>query len=789
MAGQKNPRPAKRHLITHLWESEMQYSAASVPGLKALVTCTSCSAELCTKRQDSSASTVLVDTHPTPTTSVAHSIFVFHTILTLELHIPRFLMTVMTNIAMGGLVTDLQIDELDKKLILTIQYVCNADGIKIPWDKVGAIMGEGISDGAVIQHLAKLRQRMLSLNLSVPPPLRRGGGYAIPTSSGGNLGSSNSTLTKYTKKGIDRKTPSSAAVSRKNKESLDVDKASDSGVYLENTRSKRVKSVSKGKRRNSKVEKGESDEDEKSFSDRAAGRGKRRRGETSSTPRVGQEKKDSKTSKPTVRARRSTIKYDELSESDSDEEYEDSHSEDAEHEITEEEFVAAKATFLRSESPYDESESEEERNDSALGFIPKKDMSNSSSKIVVLQIGNSKHARQFLEDLESMSGNETDLDSESQEEQDEMENDIVQDVLNANVAVSKNPQMGDGHTEYEKAGFNQPSRGGFRPLGNNFSGAVAMSHTSQAGAQDLSHHSTYHQLNLLNSAPTIPIGASLNVEDSTMTGVQVGTYQFPDESFNNQSFIGSKILPSPSFQGGGYNFAGHTSSGQDFAPNWISGAGDHSFPDRNQISSAHTVHRHSIARFDPAPASSSLYVPTVDGTRYSTPNNRNRSGDKNGNQQTTVSAQRANFENSPTLNSDIACGMNVNRYSREMLNQTAGSNYQSHSVEHDLNNEPFFPVTHQRTLSPSTRGAVQQADGPSISMEPFSATDTTTSNYDLSPLVNMPVADFDSPRAYSAGQVQRETQDGLGDGDEYSMLDAFDFASFDADFGNENTFA
>lgn len=693
----------------------------------------------------------------------------------------------MTNIAMCGLVTDLQIDELDKKLILTIQYVCNADGIKIPWDKVGAIMGEGISDGAVIQHLAKLRQRMVSLNLSVPPPLRRGGGYAIPTSSGGNLGSSNSTLTKYTKKGIDRKTSSSAAVSRKKKESLDVDKASNSGVDLENTRSKRVKSVSKGKRRNSKVKKGESDEDEESFSDRVAGKRKRQRGETSSTPRKGQEKKDANTSKPTVRARRSTIKYDELSESDPDEEYEDSHSEDAE--ITEEEFVAAKATYLRSESPFDESESEEERNDSTLGFVPKKDMSNSSSKIVVLQIGNSKHARRFLEDLESMSGSETDLDSESQEEQDEMENDFVQDVLDANVAASKNPQVGDGHTEYEKAGFDQPSRGGFRSFGNNFSGAVAVSHTPQAVAQDLSHHSTYHQLNLLNSAPTIPNCVRLNVEDSTMAGVQGGTYQFPDESFNNQSFMGSKILPSPSFQGGGYNFAGHTSSGQDFAPNWISGAGNHSFPDRNQISNAHAVYRHSTAEFNSAPASGSLYVPTVDSSRYSTPKNRNRSGDSNGNQQTTVSGQHANFENSPILNSGIACGINANRYSRGMLNQTAGSNYPSHSVEHDLNNKPFFPVTHQRTLSPSTRGAVQQADGPSISMEPFSATNTTTSNYDLSPMDNMPVADFDSPRAYSAGQVQGDTQDGLGDGDEYSMLDAFDFASFDADFGNENTFA
>lgn len=37
-------------------------------------------------------------------------------------------------------------------------------------------MGEGITGGAVIQHLAKLRIRMVEQGLPVPPPLRRGGG-------------------------------------------------------------------------------------------------------------------------------------------------------------------------------------------------------------------------------------------------------------------------------------------------------------------------------------------------------------------------------------------------------------------------------------------------------------------------------------------------------------------------------------------------------------------------------------------------------------------------------------
>lgn len=59
--------------------------------------------------------------------------------------------------------------------MLAIQYTCNAQRVNIPWDAVGATMGDGISGGAVVQHLAKLRQRMVNAEESVPPPLRRGG--------------------------------------------------------------------------------------------------------------------------------------------------------------------------------------------------------------------------------------------------------------------------------------------------------------------------------------------------------------------------------------------------------------------------------------------------------------------------------------------------------------------------------------------------------------------------------------------------------------------------------------
>ena len=65
---------------------------------------------------------------------------------------------------------------MDKKLLLAIQYSCNSAGLAVPWTNIGNIMGDEITGGAVIQHLAKLRIRMVAAGLPVPPPLRRGGG-------------------------------------------------------------------------------------------------------------------------------------------------------------------------------------------------------------------------------------------------------------------------------------------------------------------------------------------------------------------------------------------------------------------------------------------------------------------------------------------------------------------------------------------------------------------------------------------------------------------------------------
>lgn len=67
-------------------------------------------------------------------------------------------------------------DDLDELLLLTIQSVCNKEGVKIPWTDVSKSMGNNVTEGAIIQHLAKLRLRRVEKNKQVPPPLRRGGG-------------------------------------------------------------------------------------------------------------------------------------------------------------------------------------------------------------------------------------------------------------------------------------------------------------------------------------------------------------------------------------------------------------------------------------------------------------------------------------------------------------------------------------------------------------------------------------------------------------------------------------
>ncbi|KAI9856882.1 MAG: hypothetical protein M1813_008719 [Trichoglossum hirsutum] len=70
---------------------------------------------------------------------------------------------------------------MDKRLILSIQYVCNERAIVLPWDAIGKHLD--VTPGAISQHMAKLRQRLVSWGFGVPPPLRRSSGFGYASSS------------------------------------------------------------------------------------------------------------------------------------------------------------------------------------------------------------------------------------------------------------------------------------------------------------------------------------------------------------------------------------------------------------------------------------------------------------------------------------------------------------------------------------------------------------------------------------------------------------------------------
>ncbi|KAL5360709.1 hypothetical protein BJX96DRAFT_150708 [Aspergillus floccosus] len=75
------------------------------------------------------------------------------------------------------------VDNLDELLLLTIQSVCNKNSVKIPWAEVAKTMGHNVTEGAIVQHLAKLRSRRVASDKAVPPPLRRGGVGSSSTKS------------------------------------------------------------------------------------------------------------------------------------------------------------------------------------------------------------------------------------------------------------------------------------------------------------------------------------------------------------------------------------------------------------------------------------------------------------------------------------------------------------------------------------------------------------------------------------------------------------------------------
>ncbi|KAJ5823855.1 hypothetical protein N7447_006195 [Penicillium robsamsonii] len=63
--------------------------------------------------------------------------------------------------------------DTDIRLLLAIQYACNKGGVKIPWKDVAEAMGEKFTEGAIVQHLSKLRTKRDEQDKPNPPPLKR----------------------------------------------------------------------------------------------------------------------------------------------------------------------------------------------------------------------------------------------------------------------------------------------------------------------------------------------------------------------------------------------------------------------------------------------------------------------------------------------------------------------------------------------------------------------------------------------------------------------------------------
>jgi len=320
---------------------------------------------------------------------------------------------------------------MDKKLLLTIQSVCNADGVKIPWDKVGRIMGDRISDGAVIQHLAKLRQRMVKQGLSVPPPLRRGGGNLIST--GNSAGSAKVGFT------ISSGGPSDLALETNvdDEEDFEADKATDMDEEYGQPRTKRTKRGEKAgvAEKASSKPKGqagikieESDGTEGSSVDQKGTQvvnSKKRKREMKKTG-LGKGKglPKGKALSPGNRPRRSSVDYAELNGGyDSKDDYDSAE---------DEEYVGAAAPYMKfAESP--DSDEDEEKDNKQRVQLSK---SATPSKVVVLQVGTA-HLLKEAERLELgtaiKSGYSSESDEESEVETDDEHVETMDQLVNPNL--------------------------------------------------------------------------------------------------------------------------------------------------------------------------------------------------------------------------------------------------------------------------------------------------------------------------------------------------------------------
>lgn len=136
-------------------------------------------------------------------------------------------------------------------------------------------MGDRITDGAVIQHLAKIRQRMVSQGLDVPPPLRRGGGSIISTTRSGSATVNRQSVSKKAKPKKGSESLSTIDENVEDDEDFSV-KESDSGEEISYAQARRRSRKSVAKNRDKAIKNEDSEEDETDSSYQIGGKRKRK---------------------------------------------------------------------------------------------------------------------------------------------------------------------------------------------------------------------------------------------------------------------------------------------------------------------------------------------------------------------------------------------------------------------------------------------------------------------------------------------------------------------------------
>jgi len=325
----------------------------------------------------------------------------------------------------------------DQRLLLAIQFACNQAGLRLPFTAAGVLVGPSVTEGAIVQHLAKLRARLLEAGESVPPLLKRGGGYGP---AAGPSNSSKSAKAKGKAKVAGKSLKAATESDSDDDEGYEDDNAKDAkGKGKEKARPKGKKPQSKPRSTKAVAIKKES-EDEDGSALSAKARGKRPRNVSGDDSEYGQGKKLAKVdSGGFLTIRRGKPGSDDGGEDEDEEMQEDweefeSEGEDDDDLDTAQKTVAAGAPFL-------EQDSEHESEYSATWFQPQ-------SQVARLKIGHGREAKKLLQNLGYVDpqeyGSEADEESVSYQEPTKAKEDLGDSGADHHGVVSCNAMGATG---------------------------------------------------------------------------------------------------------------------------------------------------------------------------------------------------------------------------------------------------------------------------------------------------------------------------------------------------------